>query len=1094
MRRLDALDHRERMAELIAHVGELSSTDADTLIRELRAGDALRRWLALQVVAQRPDRSAAWDALGDPSLMVRSLAAKLVGRHADPISVSVIDRLDDCSLDQLLGEVLRHRRTAIADGLIVGLLERHRLREAAYLLPVCSSEWIAAHLDTVAWPEAAWRRLASYRSELLCARIERSFVAAERPELVWRRHLPAVWSGLCRNQPSIVADWIERFAEADSLPTNLLAGGLDHLLRHAPARIVALLSARLPWLASVGLPRALMPRVRGLDDALLDPICRGLVHSNPAALAPVLERLDYRRRAALFERITADLETARIEWPTALLAVLPTWLRDREAARMLGLARAGTDGAWRRELLGLRVIDAARPALEKEGRSAQADERAEAYAALVLASMRSRAGMAETLGWLRRIRNDQDPVRMVVLAALACVPGHHFVEPAVLEAVVSPIFEARDTSYPTRRHAARVAHALLVSRATEPTSPMFALGLSLLERLAGQRGTPDLPQLDTNLPRGAERRIVDALRPWLDAARSRQEDQHVFRVWSALGKRAWRVDDLAELVAGIIWRGHKSNAAHAAALWLQDPATRDERVRQLVEHDRSALYLHPVFEHCLRRRQSLLLERFEPKAPKGRFHDGKVVIIPHVSGGFSRWSTPLQRKYVDLVLRAEAEPKHYATTRAALVRMRAPVPITTVADIADALASADVNVQEAALGALVWTDVPTPALPILLEYMDGDRARVAMYAMPRLARVIPRDGFVEALARLLSRPQLKVTVHKEALRLLGALATPRAMTLLGDAWRQPLHRDVKIAALHAARAILHEPEAWRMLEEATRDDAADVGRAVVEVALANVAEQHRERYVRTMVAVADHPSPIVRAALFDALSREWSLADPTTAMTTATRVIARLDLTDPWRNAVAVVAEGGRSIATHPPVIRLVDALAADAARDVAVAGERDRIAHQRLSAVLEALARDRHPAAAVLQRTLAKRLLGDGDWWADGARLRIAVTPNADLGAAVLALLAEAPTVRCARAVELAARAAAGMSARDWAPDVALQIGSELGAGPPAARTVAVAWVMELGPRWGWGPAWTVALSRLRADTDLDVRTAAREAWIARV
>jgi hypothetical protein len=109
--------------------------------------------------------------------------------------------------------------------------------------------------------------------------------------------------------------------------------------------------------------------------------------------------------------------------------------------------------------------------------------------------------------------------------------------------------------------------------------------------------------------------------------------------------------------------------------------------------------------------------------------------------------------------------------------MRARVPITTVSDLADALAASDIAVQEAALGALVWVDAPEPALPILLEHLDGDRARVAMYAMPRLARLLPRARMVDALAELLARPQIKVTVHKEALRLLGMLATPRAIEL-----------------------------------------------------------------------------------------------------------------------------------------------------------------------------------------------------------------------------------------------------------------------------------------------------------------------------
>jgi hypothetical protein len=546
-------------------------------------------------------------------------------------------------------------------------------------------------------------------------------------------------------------------------------------------------------------------------------------------------------------------------------------------------------------------------------------------------------------------------------------------------------------------------------------------------------------------------------------------------------------------VGDTIWHGHKNNAGHAAGLWVQDPATRDERVRELVKRDRSALYLYPVFQHCHRRRQTLLPERLADKAPRGRFHDGKLVIVPQVTGGFERWPTALQRQYVELVQLAEIEPKQFGQTRAALVAMRARVPITTAADLSDALASADVNVQEAALGALVWIDEPAPALPILLEHLDGDRARVAMYALPRLARLVPRDRFVDALAELLARPRLKVTVHKEALRLLGELATPRAMGILRQTWQQPLHRDVRIAALHAARAILGEPEAWPLLDSAARDESPDVARAVVEVPLGNIAEPYRARYLQMMLAVADHGSPIARAALFEALAREWSLADPTGAVTVAAKVIARVDLLDPWVSAVKVVAEGGRSLATHGRIIELVDGLVAAADLEIAPAGERDRLAHRRLSGTLEALARDRHPSTAVLLGALAERLLARPDWWSDGARLRVAATPKDRLGAMILALLAEAPSPRCTRAVEQAARAAAAMPARDWACDVAERCVTALAEGPPAARTIATGWVAELGPRWGWSTAWTSLLQRLREDSDLDVRTSAREVWLVR-
>lgn len=1086
---LDRLDHRERLAALVEHGRRLGEAEAEALCGALLRGDVHRRRLALQIAQLRGFTTAIEQALDDSSLSVRGFAAALYGRNAEVIPVTVLDRLDAHTLRVVLRAVVRRRRTAIAEALVEGLLARDRVAEAASLLTVCRSEAVARWLDGVAWPESLWVRLAKHRPALLIARIEALFHAG-RPDLVWRRFAANVWGVLADRKPAAVAAWIDRHADAETLPANSNLA-LRHLVLWSPAWVVATLARRVAWLARTGLPKGLPGRSRLVDDAGLIPLCRGLARTAPAVLGQLIARLPHPRRATVFEAAIEPLEVARIEWPTSLLAVLPTAIRDREAARMLGLVRAQTDAHWRRELLGLRDVELARAELEREGRSAQAIDRADAHMALIRSTMRSRTGMAETLAWLGdRIRNEQEPVRLSVLTVLAMVPGHRFEDPVALDRVLAPSFEARDTSYASRVNIARIAHRLMIARATEPKSAMFALGLSLLERLAGHAGTPDLPRLDRNLPRGAELAIVDALLPWARAAQHRQQENHVFRIWAALGKRAWRVPALEQLLVEMLWQGRKDSAAGTAQLWLQDPRTRDRRVRELVERDRSALYLWPVLQHCHRRRQTLLVERFTNKAPRGRFHDGKVVLIPVLAGGFHRWPTSLQQQYVDLLAHAEAEPDRFSQTRASLIQLRARVPVTRVADLAAAIASSDVSTQEAALGALIRVDDPTPALAILLEHLDGDRARVAMYAMPRLARLLPRERIVTALAELLARPKIKVTVHKEALRLLGQLATPQAIELVRAAWTRPLHRDVRVAAMHAARSLLGQADAWTILADAAADADPDIARALIEVPLVNLPDMHRARYLSTMLAVADHPSPIARTALFTALASGWWIAGPRQSVESAARVIARLDPVEPWRVAARVLTEGVRATEGHAAIEALVAELAAAADRDVAPAGERDRIAQQRLIGVIDALLGDRHPLGLALLDRLARALLERPSAWSLGARLRIAAAPNERVGAVAAGLFSGAPTERMRRSVEDAARSAAELQARDWQSSEAAQAIADLREG--GAELVAVAMLAVFGPRWGWGTEWVAELGELREHDDLDVRLAARAVWIA--
>jgi len=1089
MRRLDRLDHNERQAELVAHVRGLAPELAEALGGQLAAGDVHQRQLALLVARLRGDLAPAWRALEDPSLSVRRIAARAVGRQAETIPPEVVDRLDPSTLRIVLRHLVRDGRGAVAQPLAQALIDRQRLAEAAYLLPVCPEPFTRAQLDTVAWPDPLWSRLAKYRPALMVAHVERVFGdQPERPDVVWRRFGHGVWCALAEHRPAEVAGWIDRFADPESLPVPPAA--LHALVRWSPAQVVSWLRARVPWVARGFVPAGLASRLRRLDDDEIVPLCAELLRASPDHFVSLVGQLPWPRRGQLFDAATAEGSTAHVEWPLSLLDVLPEPVRDREAARMLGLQRAAKDPAWRRELLGRRAIEHARAPLEQDGRSANANERAQAHAALVHSAALSRRGMAETLRWLERIRNEQDPVRQAVLMALARAPAHQFEDRDALDAVVAPVFDARDTSYGTRHHVASLAKGLIVANATTPGSPMFELGVSLLSRLAGHDGTLDLPMLAPNLPRGAERAIVEALMPWLRADEKRQHEQGIFRLWMSLGKRAWEVDELGALVEHVIWHGHKGNAGHAAARWIADPRTRDARVRDLVKRDRSASYLPGVFAHCHRRRQSLLHERFTDTAPRGRFYDGKVVVIPFVGRGMDHWTPELQRRYLDLIDAALREPRRYARSRAALWGMRARVPLCEVADLEPALRSEDVSEVEAGLGAMVWTDRPAPALPHLLANLEGDRARVAMYAMPRLVRLLPAAAVVEALSGLLRRPRLKVTVHKEALRLLGQVPSEAAVSLLLDTWSQPLHRDVRIATLHAARSVLDQPRAWELLARAARDESADVARAVVEVAPFSVAQAHRARYVEVMATVADHPDPGVREALFGALARGWSLAAVESVATVAARVVERLDPLDPWRGALGVLREGMRSSSVHPIIERMIATLLAAATDDVAPAGERDQLPYQRLLATMEQLCAARHPAARAGLVRLIPPLLAHPLGWDAGVGARVALAANEQLAATVLELLEAAPTPRRAQAVERAAAEAAARPNRRWSADEAGASIDTLSEGPTAARLAAVAMLPAFGPRWGWDAAWTERLARLRTDPDPDVRLEARRVW----
>ncbi len=1112
--RLESLDHNERLQQLVEHSRDLDPAARKALLQDLRHGDTHARWLGIQAAGHAGEIEALWLGLTDPSVMIRSLSAAFIGRTAKEIDGSILEDLDSTSLGVLYARLMRRQEPAISEPLVQSLIAHDRIAEAAALLCSCSDAFILARLRSVAWTDHTWTKISKSRSHLFVQKLEEEFSESSRPEFVWQRYSSSVWALLCDSQPLAVCDWVERFSDADKLPAQLMAG-FPALLRHDPTRATGWLASRIAWFSTQSFPAGLARLARKVDPTVLLRLSEGLIFESidrstgnvdPAMsrelsfvfnvvradkFSVLLSNMPYPLRATLFEGATAGLETASIEWSFELLRVLPRHLREREAARMLGLPRGKTDGSWRRRLLGLRDIDKVRESLQTEGRSAQADDRAEAHAALVRSTFGSGKGIDLTLERLARTQNEQDPVRCAFLTAMAEVPGHYFSDPVALDAVIAPSFEARDVSYQTRAAILRIASRLMTSKATTPTNPMFKYAISVLERLAGHQGTPDFPALHPNLPKGAEQSIFLALKPWVDAANSRQQAAHVFVLWRALGERAWLIPEFGELIGDMIWSGNKNHASAAAGYWLADPKTRDKRATELVAKDPSALYLNQVLKHAHQRRQTWLIQRLTIRPPKGRFHDGKVVFVPAFSGGFWRWPTSLQRSYVALIRSAEADTTQYSATRAGLIARRARVPVSSVSDFSGELESAEVVVQEAVLGAIVWTDCPADALPILLQHLAGDRARVAMYAMPRLARLIPRADFVRALSVLLESDKLKVTVHKEALRLLGQAGTAEAVVLLQKEWEKPLHRDVRIAALHAARSLLSRDEAWEILHTGSMSESASVAIAVVQVPVATVAARYRKKYLALMIASADHADPEVRAAFFAAMGSGWEFVDLPLVVDVASRVIARLDEFDPWRAALRVVAKAGRSTVEHPQVIGVLEELI-EMAQDATPAGTRDQMAHQRLVALLGALKYDRHPNNLVLVKQVGKLLCDDRDWWGPGAALTLAGAENTEASGVISDLILSVPTALSLIHVVEAASAQAEAPSRVWSAEEAQETVDELCRLTGPARLVAVALISVFGKKYGWGEAWTERIGALRNDDDLDVRTAARRVWIA--
>jgi len=119
--------------------------------------------------------------------------------------------------------------------------------------------------------------------------------------------------------------------------------------------------------------------------------------------------------------------------------------------RMLALREVAEDPVKMMATTAFLNIDEARAALERSLSSATAEDRAVAYGLLIDCTRRSRSAddLVRTLIVLRRLRNEQDPVRLAAVTSLARVPAHLFNEACLpdLLGIVDAVGSARDSSH-----------------------------------------------------------------------------------------------------------------------------------------------------------------------------------------------------------------------------------------------------------------------------------------------------------------------------------------------------------------------------------------------------------------------------------------------------------------------------------------------------------------------------------------------------------------------------------------------------------------------------------------------------------------------
>lgn len=864
LKELEPLTHDGRVRRMV-EVGRLASTDssgADTL-DSLERGTFYERRLALVSCFGSRDGSRVLRALDDASRHIRGLARRLVPLACDDRgAIQALDALRSRERRALCKHLYNTRRWAPIDAFMTALA-KGRDDALSDLLPYASRPIVEQYLE-VAFDRAgpdAWKRLARLHPELAVARLLERAQQTEGfdKRLVW--HVNTVLSVLSRRSPDLGLSLVREMSRTTSLPSLALQGLVDR----RPEPIAEML------LASGDVVRVTFDRVaHRLSAGLLI----NLASHHPALLARSdlwFQKMPLMARREVFVALQLGWRNRDGVVGHATLAQLSADLREQEGQRHIDLPVLRTRTSQRLPYASLLRWEEARDVLDPFIRNPDADLRSVALRALIDATRYHRDRLPEILALIRARRNEQDPVRLAMLTALANLPPSRWRSEHLddLASIVSDALAASDLSPSTAHAAERLIVALLPFHSD--------WSVRWIATLVRERGRVSMYGLEDRLTDDLVRRLAPTLLPVLEAWATREREGQLVGVAQAFGRRLRVFPALVSLLERVLTDTRSAWTADIILSLLRQH--RPERlatiVPRLVRDDPSAIVLMEVSNFLHRRRQDVLTP-FLGRSPgnrrlslgrqgiRGRFATGKTRYVPPYSDGFHRWTATQQETFARTLRELIGDPERdspailFAINQLSGLQAVKPTRLIELADARNPKPA----VRDAALRALGRLD-SGEGVPVLLEATRDDRGRVAIYALRRALLSMPEN---RALPFLLGVRMEKVTVAKEVVRLIGELRGEDAYRELLSIERDELHRDVRVALLRALWDHLERDETWPVLDRAATSEDDAVARGVVRIPADRLSVEAQRKLSVLLATLLRHPEPRVRVEVLERLS------------------------------------------------------------------------------------------------------------------------------------------------------------------------------------------------------------------------------------